>query len=253
MTTYKDMTNPELVAAYNAMVGALGGGSGLEPVNRFSDRNAGVRRCTHLADIITESARRERGDAAVVKLDDVVQSIKEVAAVEGRGATTAEAAPAPERVVTDEALTTAHAAEIELKSATVAQPGTLSDGVMISTTSYGVLVSSVVGDTVKHEWGDFAPPNKPRGPRKHKKWKEGPPARTVYQASRDVMGFHFKKPGNPKRPNTDGARHYDVMVSAKTVGAYLARFEAGKPRKTANQWIGNFVREGLVELVEVAE
>jgi hypothetical protein len=50
-----------------------------------------------------------------------------------------------------------------------------------------------------------------------------------------------------KEPGSKGRAHYDKMIGKK-VGAYLDRFGSGKPRKTAAQWLANFLREGLVRL-----
>lgn len=69
-------------------------------------------------------------------------------------------------------------------------------------------------------------------------------------AARGAMLIKPLKEGNPKREGSDGARYYDAMVRTKTVGAYLGEYPAGKPRRTANQWMGNFVREGFIKLVK---
>jgi hypothetical protein len=50
-----------------------------------------------------------------------------------------------------------------------------------------------------------------------------------------------------KESGSKGRAHYDKMIG-KTVGEYLSRYDGGKPRKNAGQWLGNFLREGLVRL-----
>jgi len=50
-----------------------------------------------------------------------------------------------------------------------------------------------------------------------------------------------------KEPGSKGRAHYDKMIG-KRVADYLSGYGAGEPRKTAGQWLGNFIRENLVRL-----
>jgi hypothetical protein len=50
-----------------------------------------------------------------------------------------------------------------------------------------------------------------------------------------------------KEPGSKGRAHYDKMIGKK-VADYLSGYGAGEPRKTAGQWLGNFIRENLVRL-----
>src|SRR5215470_15701878 len=50
-----------------------------------------------------------------------------------------------------------------------------------------------------------------------------------------------------KEPGSKGRAHYDKMIGKK-VGDYLSGYGAGEPRKTAGQWLGNLLREGLVRV-----
>lgn len=53
---------------------------------------------------------------------------------------------------------------------------------------------------------------------------------------------------NPKKPGSEGSKHYEQMRGGITVAQYAAKFRSEKDKRTARQWLSNMVREGLATL-----
>ena len=60
----------------------------------------------------------------------------------------------------------------------------------------------------------------------------------------------FLAGGKTPKDGSLGRAHFETMKKFPLVADYLAQYEAGKWRKTASQWLGNFRRGGLVEVVK---
>jgi membrane protein involved in colicin uptake len=63
----------------------------------------------------------------------------------------------------------------------------------------------------------------------------------------DKIVILTEKKANPRREGTAAYDHFEVMLTSKTVGDYLAAFKEDD-RRTASQWLWNTVRDGWVEL-----
>lgn len=51
-------------------------------------------------------------------------------------------------------------------------------------------------------------------------------------------------PQNPYRVDSLAYAHFAKAQKAKSVGDYLSKFDEGKPRRNASQWLWNFSRDG---------
>ena len=219
MTTIKGqdftkMTNPELAVAYNAMVNEAeaAGLATYRPVARFSDQSTGAKRCEALASSLR--ARAQSNGAAAEEAEE----------------------PGPATEVS-KTLIDAHVAGVERQGAEVVKLGVgAGTSTLTSETSKGQLTTTTAkGGKFHHAWTNRS---KKKSDKKNSNKKNSP---------RNDLVILAMTAENPKKKGSHGARHWEEMIG-KTVGTYLGSFAEGADRKTASQWLGNFVREGLVKV-----
>ena len=224
---YKSMSLSQMAEAYNGMVRANALGPEFREIKKFGDRETAVRRCSLLETTIADASSREPLGNGTAPAQDPAQ----------------DPAPAPQ----SKTLLDAHVKEAESKGAEFTKLGwSTGESEITSKTSKGALVTVTRDDgSFAHEWAalEAAPAEKPAKKSSGEK-KTRTPQR--YELLIAPVGGESQ---NPKKPGSEGARHYDCMVG-RTVGVYLGMFPEGKSRRTANQWLSNFVREGLVKIGE---
>jgi hypothetical protein len=70
------------------------------------------------------------------------------------------------------------------------------------------------------------------------------------KSPREGYAIKFVEGAVAPKEGSLGRQHWDVAKKHRTVTDYLAQFAQGKPRQTANLWLGNWRRSGLVEVVK---
>lgn len=227
MKALEDMTNPELVQAYNALADAANEEHELEikHVARFEDRAAGIRRCQALAEGI-ENMRTMSRDL------DIPKFLRRPAS-----AVPIHQDPEPELPLRDEP--------------------------RVVTGSEAAIIKE--GDSRWRNWQP-TPEHMVRPQRRsfikqvREEWKrkqdravealtaEVPSLKNASKARRADRVIRIAVAANPHRRGTDSYGFFELMRGGPTIGEFLAKVPRAD-RKKASHWVFNDARDGYIKLL----